>query len=63
MATLKLNSYGLFFQSSTNRPEFGLGNNFPVISEQSSFTATFNYFKEQYGTFSSVNKTWPEEPA
>ena len=62
MATLKLNSYNLFSQSSTNRPEFGLGNNFPVIGEQSSFTATFNYFKEPYGTFSSVNNTWPEIP-
>ncbi len=58
MAKLKLNSYELFSQSSTNRPEFGLGNNFPVIGEQSTFTATFNYFTDTYtntGTIATIN--------
>ena len=58
MATLKLNSYELFSQSSTNRPEFGLGNNFPVIGEQSSFTARFQYFTDTYtntGTVATID--------
>ena len=58
MGNLVLNSQTVFTQVGTNRPEFGLGNNFPVIGEQSSFTATFNYFTDTYtntGTIGTID--------
>ena len=48
MGNLTLNGQTVLTQVGTNRPEFGLGSNFPVIGEQSSFTATFKYFTSGY---------------